>query len=193
MCSTPSTHPQKSSSSSSLNTNRDNVLWNNTTYTGLSCMFEISFSRNSETNYDTVFCMMLYCTIMFKIPLSYSPDTNHDSIFYNATYIESISPHWSWHIYSGSRDTNNDSWLWVCKLHWTTTLEVSFSGSSNPNYHFLIVMCFTTGQQIVSEEELLIQLAIQQSLADSEMSSRRPQESWAQETALSNSEEDLQR
>ena len=99
----------------------------------------------------------------------------------------------AWHIYSGSRDTNDNSWFWVFKLHCTTTLEVSFSGSSNPNYRFLIVMCFNTGQQIVSEEELLIQLAIQQSLADSEMSSRRPQESWAQETALSNSEEDLQR
>ena len=59
--------------------------------------------------------------------------------------------------------------------------------------HFLIVMCFTTGQQILSEEELLIQLAIQQSLADSELNSGARQESWAQVTGLSNSEDDLQR
>ena len=41
-----------------------------------------------------------------------------------------------------------------------------------------------------SEEDLLIQLAIQQSLADSTYSDDSRQESWAQE---SNSEDDMQR
>ena len=54
-------------------------------------------------------------------------------------------------------------------------------------------MLCATGQHIQSEEELLIQLAIQQSLAESSVSGGVRQESWAQETGLSSSEENLQR
>ena len=54
-------------------------------------------------------------------------------------------------------------------------------------------MCSTTGQHMQSEEELLIQLAIQQSLADSNLDGDARQESWAQGTRPSNSEEDIQR
>ncbi|CAB3989535.1 ankyrin repeat domain-containing 13D-like [Paramuricea clavata] len=51
-----------------------------------------------------------------------------------------------------------------------------------------------SGQHMQSEEELLIQLAIQQSLADSNLDGDVRQESWAQGTRLSNSEEeDIQR
>ncbi|XP_028400351.1 ankyrin repeat domain-containing protein 13B-like [Dendronephthya gigantea] len=50
-----------------------------------------------------------------------------------------------------------------------------------------------SGQHIQNDEELLIQLAIQQSLADSGGTGDARQNSWGQRTHLSNSEEDLQR